>query len=156
MVYFTPPHAISRHIFQTFTVFLNNIFSHIEGKVKRYKQTILSNFFMTQDGPKPNHLVEANLDIESRSDITLCTEILKGVHGFHVLTNDLLASVCPICTAILIRRINNMPQDSKPVTVTNQKSVESKAQLSLYLSDESGKREENRKEKTFKQFELVL
>jgi len=77
--------------------------------VKRYKQAILSNFFVTDDGSGVRHLVEANLDIESRSDRTLCTEVLTGGCHYEVLVNRHLATACMICAAILERRIGNMP-----------------------------------------------
>lgn len=82
--------------------------------MKRYKQAILSNFFVAKIikscGSRCTHLVEANLDIESRADRTLCTEVLHGAHHYEVLTNHLLPEVCPICAAILARRISNMPK----------------------------------------------
>ncbi|WP_153301846.1 hypothetical protein [Endozoicomonas arenosclerae] len=85
--------------------------------MKRYKQAILSNFFVAQIikpcGSQFTHLVEANLDIESRADRTLCTEVLHGAYRYEVLTNHLLPDVCPICSAILDRRISNMPKDRK-------------------------------------------
>ncbi|WP_236631634.1 hypothetical protein [Endozoicomonas numazuensis] len=85
--------------------------------MKRYKQAILSNFFVAQIikpcGSQFTHLVEANLDIESRADRTLCTEVLHGAYRYEVLTNHLLPEVCPICSAILDRRISNMPKDRK-------------------------------------------
>ncbi|WP_434002386.1 hypothetical protein [Endozoicomonas sp.] len=88
-----------------------------KGPVKRYKQAILSNFFVAQIikpcGSQYTHLVEANLDIESRADRTLCTEVLHGAYRYEVLTNHLLPEVCPICSAILDRRISNMPKDRK-------------------------------------------
>ena len=92
-----------------------SFFSHWSDKttVKRYKQVILSNFFVTDDGSGMRHLVEANLDIESRSDRTLCTEILTGNCNYEVLVNGHLAKVCVICAAILERRISNMPVERK-------------------------------------------
>lgn len=81
--------------------------------MKRYKQAILSNFFVTTDGSDVRHLVEANLDIESRSDRTLCTEVLSIGCRYEVLVNAHLSSVCPICSAILDRRIGNMPMERK-------------------------------------------
>ena len=81
--------------------------------MKRYKQAILSNFFVTDDGSDACHLVEANLDIESRSDRTLCTEILTSECSYEVLVNSHLSSVCVICAAILDRRISNMPVERK-------------------------------------------
>ena len=83
--------------------------------MKRYKQTILSNFFVTTDDDGVHHLVEANLDIESRGDRTLCTEVLQGIRHFEVLTNHHLPDVCMICAAILDRRISNMPKERKSV-----------------------------------------
>lgn len=81
--------------------------------MKRYKQTILSNFFVTEDGSDAHHLVEANLDIESRSDRTLCTEVLNSECRYEVLVNHHLPNVCMICSAILDRRISNMPVERK-------------------------------------------
>ncbi len=81
--------------------------------MKRYKQAILSNFFVTEDGSAVRHLVEANLDIESRSDRTLCTEVLNSDCRYEVLVNGHLSSVCMICSAILDRRISNMPVERK-------------------------------------------
>ncbi|WP_330926892.1 hypothetical protein [Candidatus Sororendozoicomonas aggregata] len=81
--------------------------------VKRYKQLILSNFFVTVNACNHRHLVEANLDIESRSDLALCTEVLDGNYHYKVLTNELVPTICPICAAILIQRINNMPLEPK-------------------------------------------
>ncbi|WP_422137915.1 hypothetical protein [Endozoicomonas sp. ALC020] len=95
-----------------FVVFL--VFPVNKEPVKRYKQVILSNFFVAKIiqscGSQCTHLVEANLDIESRADRTLCTEVLHGAHHYKVLTNHLLPEVCPICAAILARRISNMPK----------------------------------------------
>ena len=87
--------------------------------MKRYKQAILSNFFVTDDGSDVRHLVEANLDIESRSDRTLCTEILTNDRNYQVLDNSHLPSVCMICLAILDRRINNMPVERKGSVSSN-------------------------------------
>ncbi|WP_252180053.1 hypothetical protein [Endozoicomonas sp. 4G] len=85
--------------------------------MKRYKQAILSNFFVAHIikpcGSQYIHLVEANLDIESRADRTLCTEVLHGAYRYEVLTNQLLPGICPICSAILDRRISNMPKSRK-------------------------------------------
>ncbi|WP_257285407.1 hypothetical protein [Endozoicomonas sp. SESOKO1] len=81
--------------------------------MKRYKQAILSNFFVTEDGSAVRHLVEANLDIESRGDRTLCTEVLNSDCRYEVLVNGHLSSVCMICSAILDRRISNMPVERK-------------------------------------------
>lgn len=81
--------------------------------MKRYKQAILSNFFVTEDGNAVRHLVEANLDIESRGDRTLCTEVLNSDCRYEVLVNGHLSSVCMICAAILDRRISNMPVEHK-------------------------------------------
>ena len=81
--------------------------------MKRYKQTILSNFFVTSDDSGIHHLVEANLDIESRSDLTLCTDVLQGIRRYEVLTQQNLPGICMICSAILDRRISNMPKERK-------------------------------------------
>ena len=88
--------------------------------MKRYKQAILSNFFVTDDGRDVRHLVEANLDIESRGDRTLCTEILTSECNYEVLDNSHLPSVCMICLAILDRRINNMPVERKGNVSSNR------------------------------------
>lgn len=81
--------------------------------MKRYKQAILSNYFVTTDDMGIHHLVEANFDIESRGDRTLCTEVLQGEREYEVLTNHYLHHVCMICSAILDRRISNMPKERK-------------------------------------------
>ena len=102
--------------------------------MKRYKQAILSNFFVTDDGRDARHLVEANLDIESRSDRTLCTEILTNDCNYQVLDNSHLPSVCMICLAILDRRINNMPVERKGNVSSNraeQSSLPPDSQLFL-------------------------
>lgn len=91
--------------------------------MKRYKQAILSNFFVTEDGSDAHHLVEANLDIESRSDRTLCTEVLHSECRYEVLVNHHISRVCIICAAILDRRISNMPVERK-VNVTNKQTTE--------------------------------
>ncbi len=94
--------------------------------MKRYKQAILSNFFVTDDGSDaPRHLVEANLDIESRSDRTLCTEILTSECNYEVLINGHLSSVCVICAAILDRRISNMPVERKGSFSSNRPELSS-------------------------------
>lgn len=102
--------------------------------MKRYKQAILSNFFVTDDGSDARHLVEANLDIESRSDRTLCTEILTSECNYEVLINGHLSSVCVICAAILDRRISNMPVERKGSFSSNrpeQSSSPPESQLCL-------------------------
>ena len=81
--------------------------------MKRYKQVILSNFFVTTDDSGIHHLVEANLDIELPGDRTLCTEVLHGERSYEVLTNHHLHNICMICSAILDRRIYNMPKERK-------------------------------------------
>ena len=83
--------------------------------MKRYKQTILSNFFVITNDDGIHHLVEANLDIESRDDRTLCTEVLQGTRRYEVLTSQHFPEVCMICAAILDRRIGNMPKERKLV-----------------------------------------
>ena len=135
--------------------------------MKRYKQTILSNFFVaidsqstvTSDGDY--HLVEANLDIESRDDRTLCTEVLHGEYRYEVLTNHLLVSACPICSAILKRRISNMPLERKAGTTSAFEDIEEevpKTQMALLLDNSAdGKKEtdiELDSEKASPQFEL--
>ena len=135
--------------------------------VKRYKQTILSNFFVAIDSESGNtdagdyHLVEANLDIESRDDRALCTEVLHGEYRYEVLTNQLLASTCPICSAILKRRISNMPLERKPGSLTAFEETEEEipeTQMALLLEmneDEEGKDEpENPESGSSSQFEL--
>ena len=81
--------------------------------MKRYKQAILSNYFVTTDDMGTRHLVEANFDIESRGDRTLCTEVLQGKRQYQVLTNHHLHYTCMIRAAILDRRISNMPKERK-------------------------------------------
>lgn len=133
--------------------------------MKRYKQAILSNYFVAQIDSQPgsSHLVEANLDIESRADRTLCTEVLHGAYRYDVLTNNLLLDTCPICTAILDRRISNMPKERKangahPENV-DQEVPESQMSLlfSAFMEKECRKKEE-RESKTVSepspQFEL--
>ena len=124
--------------------------------MKRYKQTILSHFFVasqTAVGTEPGsncHLVEANLDIESRGDRTLCTEVLCGEVEYQVLTNELLPNVCPICTAILKRRIRSMSLERTPGStgvVEETLDVVPDSQLSLTL-------EHSIKEKKDKSIEL--
>lgn len=135
--------------------------------VKRYKQTILSNFFVAIDSESGSidtgdyHLVEANLDIESRDDRTLCTEVLHGEYHYEVLTNQLLTRVCPICSAILKRRISNMPLERKPGSLTAFEEVEEEipeTQMTLLLDgddDREGKDEpENSESGSSSQFEL--
>lgn len=124
--------------------------------MKRYKQTILSNFFVTADDLHNHHLVEANLDIESRDDRTLCTDVLHRGGRYQVLTNELLPTLCSICTAILIRRINNMPQEN---TLLNAKfsKVEPHSSVTqqLPLNLPCVKIKENSFINTFEQFELI-
>lgn len=117
--------------------------------VKRYKQAILSNFVVAQIikpcGYQYIHLVEANLDIESRSDRTLCTEVLHGAYRYEVLTNQLLPEVCPICAAILDRRISNMPKSRKVSSgflgEVDMEAPESQMDLLSVLKVESGESE---------------
>ncbi|MGI9274969.1 MAG: hypothetical protein ACR2PT_09000 [Endozoicomonas sp.] len=135
--------------------------------MKRYKQAILSNFFVaineavsTEKGSAYRHLVEANLDIESRCDRTLCTEVLQGAFRYEVLTNPLLVDACPICSAILARRISNMPIERKlPSTMLDQESqMVPESQLKLELLGKSinaGEADEKQKSK-IRQFELLL
>ncbi|WP_153766873.1 hypothetical protein [Endozoicomonas sp. OPT23] len=117
-----------------------------KGLVKRYKQAILSNYFVTHIispcGTEHHHLVEANLDIESRADRTLCTEVIHGAYEYEVLTNALLVDACPICSAILDRRISNMPKDRKLHSMVEESEQEvPESQMALMLpeisSDES-------------------
>ena len=111
-----------------------------KGLVKRYKQAILSNYFVTHItspcGTEHHHLVEANLDIESRADRTLCTEVIHGAYKYEVLTNALLVDACPICAAILDRRISNMPKDRKSLSVVEEVEQEiPESQLALILPE---------------------
>ena len=128
--------------------------------MKRYKQIILSNFFIALDDSPYHHLVEANLDIESRDDRTLCTEVLHGEHNYTVLTNDLLPTLCPICTAILIRRINNMPQEVKPqaIKLSDDHAGVSAAQLPLLpvAAEQASNNEKDDATDAVTQFELAL
>ncbi|MDE1460766.1 hypothetical protein [Spartinivicinus poritis] len=79
--------------------------------MKRYKQSILSDYFIVQDlTNNVKHLMEANYDIEASMDRTLCTEVLQHSHYVDVLTGAQIGKVCPICKAILDRRISNMPR----------------------------------------------
>lgn len=131
--------------------------------MKRYKQSILSNFFLTRDDSDVHHLVEANLDIESRSDRTLCTEVLHGECRYEVLVNQHLPGVCLICSAILDRRISNMPIERKNHPVREELVAESppESQLSLGLSPSvhpavNENTSEGLKEKQPEQFELLI
>ena len=133
--------------------------------MKRYKQTILSNFFVAIDSQSTDisdgdyHLVEANLDIESRNDRTLCTEVLHGEYRYEVLTNHLLVSACPICSAILKRRISNMPLERKGTTSAFEDIEEEvpKTQMALLLDNSADDKKEDTElssEKASPQFEL--
>ena len=123
--------------------------------MKRYKQAILSNFFVTlDDNDNHRHLVEANLDIESRDDRALCTEVLHKVNNYTVLTNELISSVCPICTAIMIRAINNMPQEKKNNIKPTETSPTPETQLSLSLFEEE--QDQSDHHWSFQQFELII
>ncbi|WP_281647520.1 hypothetical protein [Parendozoicomonas sp. Alg238-R29] len=77
--------------------------------MKRYKQSILSDYFVTRPDFGPRHIVEANYDIEGRGNRTLCTSLIQQESGFEVLANKHFASTCHICKAILDQRIANMP-----------------------------------------------
>ncbi|WP_299727024.1 hypothetical protein [uncultured Endozoicomonas sp.] len=132
--------------------------------MKRYKQAILSNFFVTEDGSGMRHLVEANLDIESRSDHTLCTEVLQSDCQYQVLENQHLPKVCLICSAILDRRISNMPVERKAVIIRKleiKEEVAPSSQLSLLSYVEIKQKlatsgEEEKQENQPEQFELIL
>ena len=135
--------------------------------MKRYKQTILSNFFVaineavsTEEGSACHHLVEANLDIESRCDRTLCTEVLQGAYRYEVLTNHLLVDACPICSAILSRRISNMPIERKmsSAMIDQELLKVPESQLKLDLLDNKIKRRDSEKKQQgrAKQFELFF
>ena len=109
--------------------------------MKRYKQAFLSNFFITPQRGGLRHLVEANLDIEARSDLALCTEVLVSCdEGYELLEPNHLQNVCPICQAILSRRFDQQPiertvrpkPEVKPVVCDSQLSL-----LSMMLEDES-------------------
>ncbi|UYM15764.1 hypothetical protein [Endozoicomonas euniceicola] len=98
----------------------------------------------TSDGDY--HLVEANLDIESRDDRTLCTEVLHGEYRYEVLTNHLLVSACPICSAILKRRISNMPLERKAGTTSAFEDIEEevpKTQMALPLDNSADDKKED-------------
>lgn len=135
--------------------------------VKRYKQTILSDFFVAINAVVSDlqegcdyHLVEANLDIESRDDRTLCTEVLHGEYRYEVHTSLLLALACPICSAILKRRISNMPLEHKSgafgVENTDQEIPE--AQMALFLegnrASEKNSDETSKEVNDLQQFDL--
>ncbi|GAA4651495.1 hypothetical protein GCM10023116_37790 [Kistimonas scapharcae] len=92
--------------------------------MKRYKQSILSDYFVTIGHSGPTHVVEANFDIESSQDRTLCTDVIQASWGFEVLTNKHLPTICPICNAILDRRISNMPRLKRHVLVETVKPVQ--------------------------------
>ncbi len=77
--------------------------------MKRYKQSILSDYFVTPPHGGVRHIVEANYDIEGQGNRTLCTSVIHGACGFDVLSNSHLSEVCHICKAILDQRISNMP-----------------------------------------------
>ena len=115
----------------------------------------------TDTGEGDYHLVEANLDIESRDDRTLCTEVLHGEYRYEVLTNHLLVSACPICSAILKRRISNMPLERKAGTTSAFEDIEEEVpetQMALLLENSGDGKEETdsecSSEKTSPQFEL--
>lgn len=84
--------------------------------------------------------MEANLDIESRSDRALCTEVLSSpCEPMQVLENHHLPRICPICRAILLRRESNLPS-LKPVFTRLEKAAlpcVSDDQLSLLDGDVS-------------------
>ena len=77
--------------------------------MKRYKQSILSDYFVTRLEKGLWHIVEANYDIEGRSNRTLCARELVSEAGFEVLSNKHLPESCNTCKAILGQRISNMP-----------------------------------------------
>ena len=65
-------------------------------------------------------------------------EVLHGAIRHEVLTNALLASACPICSAILDRRISNMPKERKLSNgAQDEMDLEvPESQLDLELPDE--------------------
>ena len=86
--------------------------------MKRYKQSILSDYFVTRPEFGLRHIVEANYDIEGHGNRTLCASVIMSDAGFEVLSNKHLASkgvheICHACKAILDQRISNMPGQRK-------------------------------------------
>ena len=77
--------------------------------MKRYKQSILSDYFVTGPDFGPRHIVEANYDIEGQGNRTLCMKLIQYESGFEVLANKHFASTCHICKAIIDQRNSNMP-----------------------------------------------
>ena len=84
--------------------------------MKRYKQSILSDYFVTSPEGGVCHIVGANYDIEDQSNLTLCGHHMHDDHDFEVLANRFLAMhlgngrvVCHACKVILYQRIANMP-----------------------------------------------
>ncbi len=84
--------------------------------MKRYKQSILSDYFVTSPYDGLFHIVGANYDIEDQGNFTLCNHRVHGDSDFEVLNNRHLAvsvggdvKICPTCKAALFQRISNMP-----------------------------------------------
>ena len=77
--------------------------------MKRYKQSILSDYFVTRPELGLWHIVEANYDIEGPSNRTLCANKIVHHAEFEVLSNKHLRASCNTCKAILDQRISNMP-----------------------------------------------
>ncbi len=89
--------------------------------MKRYKQSILSDYFVTCPTFGVRHIVGANYDIEDKGNRTFCDHGIVSEEGFEVLSNKHLTAkaesgreICPICKAILDQRISNMPGQVKP------------------------------------------
>ncbi|MGI0116355.1 hypothetical protein [Zooshikella sp. RANM57] len=100
--------------------------------VKRYKQSILSDYFVITDPEShEHHLVESNYDIEEgQRNRTLCTEVIQHASFADVLTNQRMSEVCLICKAILLRRIENMPHPSKKSKALKEHQEERSAEIS--------------------------
>jgi hypothetical protein len=81
--------------------------------------------------------------------------VLHGAFRYEILTNALLPEVCPICSAILDRRISNMPKERK--TISSVQEVEDRevpeSQLDMLLGLDAGK-SDNKRVAEDKQFEL--
>ncbi|CAM3806099.1 hypothetical protein [Parendozoicomonas haliclonae] len=88
--------------------------------MKRYKQSILSDYFVTRPEHGVRHIVGANYDIEDQGNRALCSIVVVTEAGFEVLSNRYLAGkpgsgneTCHICKALLDQRISNMPGQVK-------------------------------------------
>ncbi|WP_133296080.1 hypothetical protein [Zooshikella ganghwensis] len=100
--------------------------------VKRYKQSILSDYFVIIDPESHEyHLVESNYDIEEgQRNRTLCTEVIQHATFADVLTNQRMSEVCLICKAILLRRIENMPHAVKKAKALKEQQEELSTEIS--------------------------